>query len=193
MALPQKAIEQLGREPVKTPGWSSRILMLSSSIFLISLAAYLGILFGYQPYLKSQLDETQLQIETFAQRIPVDQQQKIINFYSQLANLRSLLAKQKIAAAAIPWVQKNTQVNAYFTRFSLSMNENAISMPGRARTLADVAQQLVSLENLPEIKSIGFQSVSLNEDDGFWDFALNIVFEPEFFGNPEEFMKEKQP
>ena len=55
MALPQKVLEQLGREPPKTPGWAGQFLMFSSTIFFVSLVVYIGLVFGYRPYITSEV------------------------------------------------------------------------------------------------------------------------------------------
>lgn len=185
MALPQKAIEQLGREPVKTPGWSARILMISSTVFFLSFATYFGIRFGYQPYQNSQLKKIQNQIEAFAQKIPQTDQEKLINFYSQIYNLDQLLRKEKFASAVLPWLEANTQANTYFTSFSLDLGGPKISVSARSRTVDDVAQQLVSLEENKDIKSLTFNGVTPSED-GFWNYNLQLTFVPEFFGKPDD-------
>lgn len=181
MALPQKAIEQLGREPVKTPGWSGRILMLTSSIFLIAVAAYIGIRFGYRPYLQERLDEVQFNLESFAQRIPVAQQQQIITFYSQLVNVRKILDDEKLPTEVFSWLEGHTQANVAFTQFGLNFAGDSIALQAQGRTLEDVIQQVVSLEELPELRGIEFPGVTRSEETGFWGFQLNLQFAPNFF------------
>jgi len=55
MPLPDKVIEQLGREPPKTPGWSFGIVMFSGTILFIAVFIYFGLTLGYEPYLQLQI------------------------------------------------------------------------------------------------------------------------------------------
>ena len=43
MPLPQNVTEQLSRVPVRAQGVSAQLLMLTSLIFFISLASYVGL------------------------------------------------------------------------------------------------------------------------------------------------------
>ncbi len=181
MALPQKAIEQLSREPVRTPGWSGRILMFSGTVFFLSLAIYFGVFFGYRPYLNSQVTGLKDEIQKFSQRIPVADQERLINFYSQLVNLKSILAKQELSSKVFAWMEANTHMNVHFVSFALDLSKHKINLAGRAKTIPDLAQQLASLQILMEIKKLEFSGASLSKD-GFWEFSLNLEFAPGFFG-----------
>lgn len=119
MPLPEKVIEQLGREPPRTPGWSGQLLIFSSTVLFISVFIYFGLTFGYQTYLKSQVQKIKDQVQAFSQQIPADEQAKIASFYSQLTNLKSLLANHVFSSQIFGWLEKNTQANIYWNRFSL--------------------------------------------------------------------------
>jgi len=186
MALPQKVIEQLGREPPKTPGWSGQLLIFSSTIFIVCIFIYLGLVFGYQSYLRSEVQKLQDQIQVFSQKVPADEQAKLVDFYSQIANLRSLIANHAIASRALPWLEKNTQANSYIHRFSLDAATSRLTIGVRSKTMSDALQQIATLENLPEIKSLDIGSLNSAED--WWQFDANINLTSGYFnygsGNP---------
>src|SRR3989344_1296726 len=133
MALPQKVLEQLGREPPKTPGWAGQFLMFSGTLFFIAAFVYLGLVFGYRPYLASEVRKLQDQINIFIQQIPVEEQGKIINFYSQLLNLRSLLANHAVSSHFFNLIEDNTQVNVYYDRFDLSLRTRELRVGGAGK------------------------------------------------------------
>ena len=120
MPLPQKVVEQLGREPPKTPGWSGKLLMFSGTIIFVTLSVYFGLSFGYTPYLKAEIEKINKDIEQFGQQVPVGDQLKLVSFYSQLGNIKSLLSSQIIGLRAFDWIEKNTQVNTYIKNFSIN-------------------------------------------------------------------------
>jgi len=180
MALPQKAIEQLSREPVQTPGWSSKLLMWSSTLFFISLATYFGLRFGYQPYLITQQNEVQDEIERFTQQIPVEEQEKIITFYSQLANVRTLLANQTIASALMPWLESYTHQSVSFSSFSANLAQATIAMTGEALTLTALAEQIAAFQETPDVLEFEFPGAA-KTDEGRWGFTVNLTLDPALF------------
>src|SRR3989304_3721474 len=133
MALPQKVLEQLGREPPKTPGWAGQFLMFSGTLFFIAAFVYLGLVFGYRPYLASEVRKLQDQINIFIQQIPLEEQNKIINFYSQLLNLRSLLDNHAISSQLFDWLEQNTQVNVYYDRFDVNLRTGELRISRACR------------------------------------------------------------
>jgi hypothetical protein len=186
MALPQKVIEQLGREPPKTPGWSGQLLIFSSTVFAVTLFIYLGLTFGYQSYLQSGVDKLQDQIQSFGQQIPVDEQAKLINFYSQIANLQSLISKHIVSSRAFAWLEKNTQANVYVSEFSLDAAGSKLTLGLNAATMPDVLQQIAIFESLPEVQSIDISGT--NFSGNWWRFGAVIKLAPGYFnygsGNP---------
>lgn len=179
MALPQKVIAQLSREPPKTPGWSGQLMMFSSTIFFISLLIYLGLTFGYQPYLRSEADKLQDQIQAFSQQIPLEEQEKIIDFYSQLINLQTVLANHVFTSQTFEWMENNTQANVYYEKFDLNPTTNKLSLGGIAKTMEDVNQQFAIFANNPAIQRMSISNVTFSS--GFWQFNVNLFFEPGYF------------
>jgi len=179
MALPQKVIEQLGREPATTPGWSGQLLMFTSTLFFISLFVYLGLAFGYSPYLSAQENKVQDQIQAFSQQIPVDQQVQLANFYSQISNLRTLLADHVISSPVFAWLEKNTEANIYFNKFSLTPSTSQLEVGGNAPSLDDVDQQLLIFKSQPEIQRIEIGSITLSNN--VWQFDFTLHFNPGYF------------
>lgn len=179
MVLPQKVIEQLEREPPKTPGWSGQLLMFSSTIFFISVFVYFGLLYGYKPYLASEVQKLQDKIQAFSQQIPAEDQAKIVNFYSQLINLKGILANHVTASRVFTWFEKNTQANVYYERFDLNTKNSRVSLGGVGKTMEDVNQQFAIFASRPELSRMVIGSVSLGQDG--WSFTTELFFDKDYF------------
>ncbi len=180
MPLPPKAIEQLAREPVRTPGWSSRLLMFSGTIFLIALFVHIGLVFGYGPFLQSMVDKLDLQIQTFSQEIPFDDQAKIIAFYSQLANLKTLLDRHALASPLFDWLERSTHKNVTYTKFVLNVGGRELSLGGTAKSANDIAEQTGFLEQQAEVDRVNLNSMTLG-NAGLWQFDLSVFLKPGIF------------
>ena len=179
MALPQKVADRLARSPQKTPGSFRQLFLLSSTLFFISLGFYLGLDFGFRPYLESQVEELQNRMSNLAQQIPIEEQIQITGFYSQIVNFQKLLADHTPVSPLFAWLEKNTQVNVYYTSFNFRSSNNSVSISGVAESLDDLSEQLLVLENLPEIESANLGGVT--SEEGLWVFDLELSLTPAFF------------
>lgn len=179
MALPQKVLDQLSREPPRTPGWAWQFLMFGSAVFFIALLVYVGLVFGYKPFLSSQLKKTQDKIQAFGQQIPVEEQAKIVNFYSQIVNLKSLIEKHVFTSLLFEWLEKNTQGNVYFEKMDLNTVNSRAILNGVAKNIEDVTQQIAIFESRPEVERVGVGTVNFSA--GAWRFGTTLYFSRGYF------------
>lgn len=180
MALPQKVIEQLGRSPTLTPGWSSRLLMFASTLFFLMLAIYFGIVYGYQGYMDGQLQQVEGQISRLSREVKPEQQQIIVGFYSQLSNLKKIMDEHTPASRIFRWLEDNTNVAVAYDSFGYNRAARQLLITGKATTLNDFVLQARRLENHPDVAHVHFRSVGVN-DKGLWQFDLEVLFKPSFF------------
>lgn len=179
MALPEKVVERLGREPVRTPGWSGRLLMFSSTILLITLFAYFGLVYGYQPYLRAEVRKLNDQIQKFSQEVPASDQARLVEFYSQIANIKTLLDRHVTASLLFEWLEKFTHPNVYFSDLGLSAANNQLLLNGTAKSAKDVAEQLKIFQEQPAVKQVATGNVSVSAT-GLWQFDLIITVDSAF-------------
>jgi hypothetical protein len=182
MPLPEKVIEQLGREPSSgTRGWAVGALLFSGGLLFLALVLYFGLTYGYQPYLQSQLTAAQTQVTGLNNSISSDQQVQLIDFYSQIANLQTLLQNHVLASQFFSWLEKNTEANVYYQTFSLT-SAHEVSLTGVANTEADVNQQLAIFENAPGVVSASVSDVTAPQSlQGGWDFTVTLAMSPSIF------------
>ena len=158
--------------------------MFSATIFAISLFVYFGLAFGYRPYLESEVKRLSNQIQSFAQQVPLEEQKKIIAFYSQLANLRTLLENHVVISPLFPWLEESTQANIYFTKLNLTVQSEQAVMSGVARSVSDLAEQLAIFRERPEVKRVVFSNVAFTSGGtsaGSWQFSVALTFDQELF------------
>jgi len=188
MALPNKVVEQLGRAPVRTPGWSGRVLMFSGTFLIISVTTFLGIRFGLQPYTTSQVKNLDTRVAEFARQVPVEQQLEIAALYSQVVNLRNLLDKQTSQVEFLRWVERNTNTSVQITELSLENKgkgngSRSLTIAGKARALDNLAEQL----NLFRSKSGLIDKVELSSvqppeaGSGPWVFRIGLALNKNFY------------
>lgn len=182
MPLPEKVIEQLGKETSNTPGWAFGALFFSGGILFLAVAIYAGLTYGYEPYLQSQLINTQNQVGTLSNSISPTDQTELINFYSQISNLQTLLQNHVIATQFFTWLENNTEANVYYQSFSFTTG-NSVTLEASAATEADVNQQISIFENSPEVLSVSVPAVSAptTGQKGGWSFNVTLTMAPALF------------
>ncbi|MBI4094192.1 MAG: hypothetical protein HY436_00075 [Candidatus Liptonbacteria bacterium] len=182
MALPPKAIEQLAREPARTPGSLNRLLLFSSAVFLIVLFVYLGMRFGYRPYLGSERSKLTREIETFRQRIPASDQERLLAFASQITHLRTIFADYRATSRALTWLEDNTHQNVFFTGFDFDVARSAMRLGGEARTPDDVGAQLTAFRAQDAVAGIDFGGMRAGRTT--WTFDVTVSLRDVVFRSP---------
>ncbi len=174
MALPEQIVERLSRESVQTQGWSSRLLMFSGTIFFISWALYIGIIYGYKPYLQKQVSTLDAQIKSFSQQIPPEEQSKLISFYSQTSNIQSVFQNHIASSKFFDWLEKNTETNIYYANLNLSPFSGQVGMSGISKTAEDFSKQLIVFQNNPLVQKVVINSFGVSTGGNLWQFDITL-------------------
>lgn len=156
-----------------------RILAFSFIIFAISVFMAVGLSLGYEKYLDSKITNADSRIKSLTASVE-QRQQEYVTFYSQVANLKSILEKRSFTANAFAFLEKNTINQVYFSEADMDIKKNELKANGFATTLSDISQQIAVMEN--DKKNI--RGVILNEvsfQSGKVSFSLSIVFTDDFF------------
>lgn len=180
MALPPTVVDRLTREPVSTPGWSSRLLLFSCTLLLLMLFLYVGLEFGYLPKLGADQSKLDSAIAAASNGIPPADQVRLASFYSQLANVKTLLGIHTTASSLFPWLQGAMLPNVYLARVSFVAMNQQLLINGVARSVRDVADQLSLFEAQPSIDRVIVNNVSIDAT-GLWRFDIVLQFGQNFF------------
>ena len=181
----QDLAEKLSREPQVKGGLPSKLLMFSVSIFIITLVVYLGMIFGYEPYLNAQLDKLNNQISVASSQISPSDQSQLVGYISQISNVKALLDNHVTASALLNYLEKNTDTNVYFNRLSLTTFNNQAQLSGMAQTMNDLVGQLAVWQSSPSITEVDFNQISAVPQGGF-SFGATLTFQPSFLINQQQ-------
>ena len=176
MPLPQQVIDRLSNETQGTHNSSSGLLVFSIGILVFVVFVYFGITIGYEPYLNSQISTIQQKIVTAGKSISGDQQSSILNFYSEISNLQTLLKGHTVFSPFLSWLENNTEVNVYYSSIVFSSG-NQVALTVDAKTQADLDQQLSIFESSPAISNITVSGISpLQSGTSSWQQANVVIF-----------------
>jgi len=177
MALPQQVVDRLGKEPAETPGWSFGLLLFSGGILAILVITYLGLTLGYEPYLNGQVSSLTSQISTAASAISPSDQNTLVTFYSEIANVQTTLANHVAFSNFLTWLQNNTEANVSYDHLSFSSG-NQITLGGTGATEADVNQQIAIFETSPQVQSFSVSGVNYDAEANDWQFDASLTMQP---------------
>lgn len=147
----QNPLEQF--EPEKLPvGWPWRLFTASFVIFLAAALTYVGLIWGYEPYLNSQIKKRDIEIEQLAQTVSKEKQEEFIRFYSQMSNLKELLNKHNLASKAFSLLEKMTNQKVYYTNAYLKVDERTIEVDGVSDSYGVLAEQLEAFHQTGDVE-----------------------------------------
>ncbi|HLA40669.1 MAG: hypothetical protein A2855_00380 [Candidatus Liptonbacteria bacterium RIFCSPHIGHO2_01_FULL_57_28] len=181
MALPPQAIEKLIRDPSHTQGAYRGLLLVSGAILGLVVVIYVGLAFGYKAYLESSLKDVESQIAKFSASVSQEDRAQIQGFYSQLVNLRTLLANHTVASPVLALLERTVQPDVYYTKLTMNANNNQAILTGTARSLEAIAAQAAAFKDQPEVDRIDFNNAGAQTGNNTWQFAMTVHLKPEIF------------
>lgn len=164
-------------------GFPWRMLIFSGILFGFFLLGFAGIKFGYETYLKSQSGAIDKEIKKLETQISTDEQKSFIEFYSQLANLETILGSHSFGGNVLKFLEAQTLVNVYYESANYINGENAVVLSGVSRSVEDLAGQMMIFERGTDVKSVVLNKMGFGKD-GNVQFNITISFKPEFFTSP---------
>jgi hypothetical protein len=137
-----------------TVGWPWRFFIFSIIVLLTAVMVWAGLAFGYRTYLENRIAAVDASIQQLSESVPQDQQQNLITFYSQLANLQNVLVAHTGTARLLPLLQQNTNRLVSYRSIDLRVGERRIVLDGVAQSYQVLAQQLEALNRMPIAESV---------------------------------------
>jgi hypothetical protein len=181
MPLPEQVVEQLRKEPAKTQGWAWGAILFCGGVLFLAALIWAGLLFGYEPYLESQLAATQKQVTVLDNSVSPADEAQIVDFYSQAANLQTLLANHVLSSQFFSWLEQNTEANVYYQSLGLSQG-GVVTLAGNALSEGDVNQQIAIFENSSEVTAVNVSTVTAPQSSGApWTFSMTLTMSPSLF------------
>lgn len=158
-------------------GWPWRMFILFTLLFACSVIAYLGLLFGYEPYVASQIIKTENELTSLSAQISPDKQNNFVEFYSQISNLKGMLATHVISSKLLPLIEAATDQKVVYTSTNLTILDRTLKIQGYASSYEVLAGQLALYENAPWVERVVLDDSSTAGKTV--KFTLRITFKNE--------------
>ncbi len=143
-------------------GWPWRMFVFTSVMFLAAVLAYLGLALGYKPYLQNSVSDIESELSSLSLQVSPEAQKNFIRFYSQVSNLRSLLAKHVTTSKLFPLLEQSTHQKVVYSSTTLIPAERTLRIEGFAESYEVLAAQLALFEQAPWVEKVILDSSSLS-------------------------------
>ena len=162
------------RIPAELP-W--QLLLFSFAILALAVASYLGMIFGYQPYLESRIEGANAQIKESEKTIDGEQQKNLTNIYSQLSNIKALLDSHIITSTLFDELEKNTYPQVYYNNLNLSLSEKKLELRGVSQDYITLVKKLDAFKSSGLFSDVILDNTKLNSEG--ISFSIRITLSPD--------------
>ncbi len=175
--------EQFVTEPMSV-GLPWRLLVFSIVLFGLSIFIYVGLNVGYKSYLDSKSESLDQELAGLSNSVSEEDQQQFIVFYSQLTNLKKILAEHAFSGNAFSFLEANTLPQVSYTEAEYNSTASQIALTGEASSLQMLAAQLAQFNKASGVQRTSLSSLSFSPR-GTVSFSIDVVFVPGFFSKPQ--------
>ncbi|MBN2197891.1 PilN domain-containing protein [Candidatus Wolfebacteria bacterium] len=166
--------------PEKLPvGWPWRLLIFTIILFGTAVGGYLGMKLGYEPYLKSKINNLDEEISGLTKVVGEEEQKQLSLFYSQLINIEDLLNSHIYPSKLLNFLEKNTYSKVFYDNLNFSIKERSLTLNGNAFDYKTLAQQIKLFQDLPDIENVFLESSILSENETI-KFSIKLIIKTEF-------------
>lgn len=149
-----------------------RILVISIVLFAVSVLVFVGIEFGYIPYLMSESESLDAELTSLNQTFRGQEQEDVFNLFSQIHNVQTLFS-QKTSLSSIPnFLEGVTHASVTLEEVRANFKDGGLILRGNAPTYDILVSQLNILGSDEDIESVILEDSS--EGDSGIDFTINL-------------------
>jgi Tfp pilus assembly protein PilN len=177
-SLLEKELKQ-GRDSLGA-GWPWHLLLFMIVIVGLLVLIYLGMLWGYEPYLGSRIRGQEQKLTDLGNSLASATTNDLARFYSELSNSQKILAEHTVASGLLDVVEANLHPNVYLTGLEIQSPQKTIRLMGIARDYGSLGAELTLLSHVAGITSVLLEDSS-TRDQGDVRFTIRLVADPPLF------------
>lgn len=174
-----KGVPEFFRSEKLPIGAPARLLTVSFLFMLVALLSYFGLTFGYQPFLNSRIKNTDQKLQQLSGTVSKSDQEKFIQFYSQLVNFRKILDSHISLSGLFPTLEKLTNQKVFYSGADLKIKEKQLVLEGVAVSYAVLSEQLTAFGNDPAVEKYFLNQSQFS--DGKVQFKATLTLKEEMF------------
>ena len=156
-----------------------RLLLFLFIIFTAAFLLYIGLLYGYQPFLRGLIEDKKTELNGLSVQIESTDQKSFIAFYSQVVNLRELLTTHIFSSKLFPLLETLTSAQVQYQNVSFSTAEKTVTLDGFAESYEALARQMAIYRSGRGIQKVVLEGTQAS-DRGV-RFSARLTLDPDFY------------
>lgn len=160
-------------------GWPWRLFSFSGILFLASALVYIGLTFGYEPFLNSRIQSVDSDLGKLGESISQKDEEAFVRFYSQLSNLNGVLNNHIFGSKVFSWLELNTHPKVYYAGIDLKIPELQLTLSGVTDNFGILGEQLAIFDKDPLVAGYVLNQSVVTE--GAVRFTVIIKLAKNFF------------
>ncbi len=181
MALPQSNFNLDTRVAPSPNGGTWRLFLFFFSILMLLVLGYVGLLFGYKPYLKREIAAREQSLADLAAQVSQTEQEDFLSFYFQLVDIKNLLSSHVMTSRLLGLLQARISPGVYFSNLTFNTFEGKATIEAFADSYDSFTEQLQAFATTPDIASYAVSNAV--QDKGLVKFQAILTMKPEAYKN----------
>lgn len=161
-------------------GGAWRLVSFMAFVFLIFVFSWLGLIFGYKPFVNAQIAKKEAVLNELAGQLPKDRQDQFLKFEYQIIALQNILNKHLAVTKIFPVLEANTNQAVLYKNMDLDVTTGKVNLRAVAQSYDVMAQQLAAYQRLTNLSKYQISNTRLS-DGGRVQFEATLFFKPEIF------------
>jgi len=157
----------------ESSGW---LFTASAIIFVIVIAGW-GGLFLFRRALESNAVVWREQVMVLERELSPDVLNQVLILFGRVTGARDILAGHLFSSNALSLLEKDAHPKVFFQTFQYAGQPRTATLLAKAGSYSDVAEQITILEADPQVESVSFGGLTLDEAS-LVNFKLTIIFKP---------------
>lgn len=159
------------------------MLIASIVVLALTLLIYLGMTFGFEPYLNGQVTAQTAQLNQLTSSMDQAQQQASLNFYSQLYNISMLTASRVDVLPLFSSLEAHTPDGVRLTGAQADVTRGQVELAGTAPSFDAVIASAASWRSDQNVTNVVLENMKTASGPGATGitFAMRVVFAPGVF------------
>jgi hypothetical protein len=162
-----------------------RLLILALVLFGLSILIWVGMEFGYKPYLNNQILQTDTKIEQLAESLKDGEEKDVVELYSQLYNIDALYKSHIYPSRVFSFIESVLLPSVRLTELDAEPRKNTITLLGVAPDMDTLTLQVATIQKNSNVLEVMLSSAKQQEKVSGISFVIRVDIKPGWLTGPQ--------
>lgn len=159
-----------GSKSKTSTGAPWRLLIISGVLFILCMVIYIGMDFGYTPYLTNEIQKVDADTLTLSKNVKDGEQKDMVRLYSQLYNISNLYETHTYPSRVFTFLEKRILPTVRIMSMDVDIQKSVIKFDAVTSDFDTVVLQVATIqgdENIKQAVLISSKKQDVKNGGGF--------------------------